>query len=224
MTTFFITGIDTDIGKTMATGALAHYGVEAGRNLITVKLVQTGCTGAAEDLLRHRELMGGASFPEDASGETAPQIFAFPASPHLAARLENRTVNLDRIRSAIARLEKKYDLVLVEGAGGLAVPLVEDLLTIDFVREQRWPVILVTSGRLGSLNTTILAIEAISTRRMRIAGTIYNEYPPADPVISADSLRMMKKYLRKYGQNDTIIPLPPLENRQQAVDFGAILK
>ena len=218
----FVTGIDTDIGKTVATGAMARFLLRQGRRVITVKMVQTGNDGFSEDLLKHRAMMGIGMLPEDQEGLTAPQIFRFPASPHLAARLEQREVDLGAIRRCVATLADRYDHVLVEGAGGLAVPLTDDVLTIDFVAEQQWPLVLVTSGRLGSLNHTIQALEMAAVRRLAIVGTVYNWSRHGDAVITADSRRMIEKYLARYGHRTAIVDLAEIRGDVPVVDFSSV--
>jgi hypothetical protein len=98
---YFISGIDTGVGKTVVTGLMARWLRATGRDVITVKMVQTGNTGFSEDLDAHRALAGMDRLPEDDLGLTAPQIFAFPSSPELAARLEGRTVDLEKIAHAV---------------------------------------------------------------------------------------------------------------------------
>ncbi len=222
MSVYFISGIDTDIGKSVATGMMARFLHRRGVRVITMKLVQTGNDGFSEDLDKHRAMMRVPLFPEDKEGITSPQIFRFPASPHLAAKLEDRELDLEAIHQAIALLAERYEVVLLEGAGGLAVPLTEDLLTVDFAAELKCPLILVTSGRLGSLNHTILSIEAAASRGIVIAGTIYNCYPSADPVIDADSPRMIRKYLGKNHMPDTLVELPKVGDELPDVDFSSI--
>ena len=221
--TYFISGIDTDIGKSIAVGMMARYLHRAGRRVITLKLVQTGNTGFSEDIARHREIMGCGSFPEDEEHLTAPEIFSFPASPHLAAAIDRRPIGLEKILRAVRTLQDRYEVVLIEGAGGLAVPLTEDLLTVDFAAEQHWPLILVTSGRLGSLNHTILSLEAAAGRKMSVAGVVYNQSPSADPLIEADSERMIRKYLRRFGQPEVLVRLPEVREHEWGdTDFSAI--
>ena len=166
MSIYFISGIDTGIGKTVATGVLAAALHRAGRGVVTAKLIQTGCDGFSEDLERHRRMMNLPPLPEDLDRLTAPQIFTFPASPHLAAEREHRSVDFAAIDRALRILAERYEIVLLEGAGGLMVPLTADLLTIDWAAERRYPLLLVTSGRLGSLNHTFLSIEAAVRRNM----------------------------------------------------------
>lgn len=223
MSVYFVSGIDTDIGKTIAVGAMARFLLSRGRRVITVKMIQTGNDGFSEDLQKHREMMGVGLFPEDREGLTAPQIYRFPASPHLAARLEGRPVDLAAIRHAVAVLAERYDTVLVEGAGGLAVPLTEELLTVDFAAGEHWPLILVTSGRLGSLNHSIQAMEMAAARGLGIVGTVYNWCPHGDATIGADSRRMIGKFLERYGHRNAIVDVPEISGGETPViDFSPI--
>ena len=122
----FITGIDTDAGKTSATAWLARQLSERGRRVITQKFIQTGCKGSSEDIEAHRRLTGTGPLPEDAEGLTAPIILSYPASAPLAARTDGVEIDrgdLDRAREELAR---RYDDVLIEGAGGLMVPITDD--------------------------------------------------------------------------------------------------
>lgn len=177
---FFVSGIDTNIGKSYATGYLAREWNKDGVRTITQKLVQTGNTGMSEDIELHRGIMGCGLLDADREGLTMPEIFTYPCSPHLAAEIDRRTIDFDKINRATKILSESYDAVLLEGAGGLMVPLTRDLLTIDFVARQGYPLILVTSGRLGSINHTLLSLEAIERRGMQLHSLMYNLYPECE--------------------------------------------
>jgi dethiobiotin synthetase len=161
---YFISGIDTGIGKTYTTGYLAKLWNAQGRKTITQKLIQTGNTDISEDIQQHREIMGMGWFPEDETKLTMPEIFTYPASPHLATQIDGREIDFQKIESATDQLAQNYEAVLLEGAGGLMVPLTTELLTIDYIAQRKLPVILVSSGRLGSINHTILSLEALKSR------------------------------------------------------------
>lgn len=194
----FVSGIDTEIGKTVVTGWLAQQWAAQGEDVITQKLVQTGCVAASDDILLHRRIMGTGLFDEDRDGTTMPALFAYPASPHLAARLEQRALDLAAIEAATARLCERYEIVLIEGAGGLMVPLTEQLLTIDYVAEKAWPVLLVTSGRLGSINHTLLSLEALAARGVVLHGVAWNSRDDSsDEVIAADSRAFIRDWVLK---------------------------
>ncbi len=207
-TVFFVTGIDTGIGKTVATGLLARFLERRGADWITVKMVQTGNVGFSEDLDAHRAMAGRGRFPEDDEGLTAPQIFRFPSSPLLAARLEGRTVDLGAIAAAVTECARRHRVVLVEGAGGLCVPLTEDTLAADVAAAEGWRAILVSCGRLGSINHTLLSLEALRARGIPLAGVIYNFHPDADPTIDRDTPADIRRHLRRMGFPDVLVRVP----------------
>lgn len=212
MTLQFVSGIDTDAGKTIATGWLAGRFLREGRNVVTAKLVQTGSDELSPDILTHRRLMGKGLLPGDIDGRTMPETFRYPASPHLAAELEGRKVDFAKIESAFMSLETEYDTVLVEGAGGLMVPLTRELLTIDYVSEQGWPVWFVTSGKLGSVNHTLLSLEAMKRRGMPLAGLIFNEFCPSqDKIIASDTREYLRTALERFYPEAPFLLCPTLD-------------
>ena len=133
--------------------------------------------------------------PEDEDGTTCPIVFTYPASPHLAAAIDGRDIDLTQIGRSTEKLLQKYDTVLIEGAGGLYVPLSEAYQTIDYVAEHGLPVVLVTSPRLGSINHTLLSLEACRNRNIEVAAVAYNLYPPAPEPIVRDTRTYLKAYL-----------------------------
>ena len=206
---YFISGIDTGIGKTYTTGYLAKLWNTQGTKTITQKLIQTGNVDISEDIEQHRKIMGMGWFPEDESKLTMPEIFTYPASPHLATKIDGREIDFQKIEYATAQLAEKYEIVLLEGAGGLMVPLTTDLLTIDYVAEKKHPVILVTSGRLGSINHTILSLEAIKSRGLELYAVAYNlKDESQDELISKDTAEYLKAYLAKHFPNSLWMDIP----------------
>ena len=209
MSVLFISGIDTDIGKTYATGLLAKALMQQGIDVITQKLVQTGVAidrysgemNMADDIVTHRELMGMPLQPCDLDFTTCPYRYEKPASPHLSARLSKQTLNPEMITNATYRLQADYDVVLLEGAGGLLVPITEQLLTLDYIASQGYPIILVTSGRLGSINHTLLSLEAITSRGLKVHSVIYNHIHDAadntDAEIANSTIDFLQHYLKQ---------------------------
>ncbi len=194
---YFVSGIDTDIGKTVATGVLAKQLLQQGKSVITQKPVQTGCQNIADDIAVHRKIMGIPMQEADKKKLTMPEIFSYPASPHLAARLDGRALDLDKIRTATQQLAAQYEIVLVEGAGGLMVPLTENLLTIDYIQQQDYPVILVTSGRLGSINHTLLSFTALKQYGIQLHSLIFNHiHDSKDETVAGDTLEYLKGRLK----------------------------
>jgi len=209
---FFISGIDTNIGKSYATGFLAAEWAKAGKKVITQKMIQTGNKDIAEDIVFHRKMMGIEFLPEDKEKLTMPEIFTYPASPHLAAKIDNRAIDFDKIEKATKILREKYEIVLIEGAGGLMVPLTEDLLIIDYIAQKNFPVILVTSGRLGSINHTLLSFEAIERRGIKLHSVVYNLFDENfDKIISEDTFRFIKKQMSMRFPDAELITLSAID-------------
>lgn len=205
---YFVSGIDTGIGKSYATGLIAKQWNAEGLRTITQKLVQTGNTTISEDIILHRQLMGIAFTEDDQEKITMPEIFSYPASPHLAAQIDKREIDFEKIKQATAQLSQRYDAVLVEGAGGLMVPLIEDYLIIDYIKEMGYPLLFVTSGKLGSINHTLLSLEAIATRGINLHTVIYNTFPVLeDSTISTETQRYLRNYIQKHFPETKFISL-----------------
>ena len=224
MSVLFISGIDTDIGKTYATGMIAKALMQQGVNVITQKLVQTGVAmnantgemGIADDILTHRQLMNLPLQPCDLNFTTCPYRYEKPASPHLSAKLAGQTLNPELITKATQQLQQSYDVVLLEGAGGLLVPITEQLLTLDYIAAQGYPIVLVTSGRLGSINHTWLSLEAIKFRGLEVHSVIYNHIhdnaAQTDAEIANSTIEFLQNYLAKHYLTAHWLSLPVQEN------------
>ncbi|MBP5790662.1 MAG: dethiobiotin synthase [Kiritimatiellae bacterium] len=219
---YFVGGIGTDVGKTVVTGMIARHLLSVGVDATTVKLVQTGSPdGKSGDVAVHRALCGISLTEDDASGLSAPQVFRYPSSPALAARLEGKTVDLDAIAKAVLEVSSHHAVTLVEAAGGLAVPLTEDILTIDFAAKQDWPLILVANSALGSINHTILSLEAARSRNMHLAGVVMNGYPEAPEELVSDAFLSLRKTLSRLGYAEHIVSMPA-DCQTAGVDFGEL--
>ena len=220
MSVLFVSGIDTDIGKTYATGLLAKALMHQGVNVITQKLVQTGVAinqdsgemGIADDIIIHRQLMNLPLQPCDLNFTTCPYRYEKPASPHLSAKLAGQTLNPELITKATQQLQQSYDVVLLEGAGGLLVPITEQLLTLNYIAAQGYPIVLVTSGRLGSINHTLLSLEAIKFRGLEVHSVIYNHIhdnaAQTDAEIANSTVAFLQNYLAENYPNTNWLSLP----------------
>lgn len=206
---YFVSGIDTDAGKSYCTAWLANQWAAQGYTVITQKLIQTGNTGHSEDIDLHRRIMGTGLLPEDREGLTMPEIYSYPCSPHLAARIDRRPIDFDRIDRATRTLAGRYGRVLVEGAGGLMVPLTDDLLTIDYLQQRGYPLVFVTSGKLGSINHTLLSLEAIRHRNIPLHTVLYNLYPPVeDTTILDDTRDYIRRHLARHFPETRFLEVP----------------
>ena len=207
---YFISGIDTDAGKSYVTGYLAAKLIEKGVSVVTQKFIQTGNRDFSEDIELHRRIMGIDPLPEDLVHTTAPVIFTYPASAQLAARIDGKKIDLNVIDNATAKLKSKYDIVLIEGAGGLMVPITDEIFTIDYVESRQLPLLLVTNGVLGSISHTILSLEAIKNRDIKLEAVLYNEHFDTDKVIAEDTRGFISRYMKKHFPNVPLYFIPSI--------------
>ncbi len=175
----FVTGTDTGVGKTVVCGLLAAFLRSQGVRAVTQKWVETGCAGEPSDLSVHRRLMGLPPAPPSSLPDLCPYRFSLPASPHLAAAREGKSIEASVIEAAYGRLAASHDVVLVEGAGGFLVPLSEDLLAGDLAARLGLGALVVVRNRLGCINHALLTVEAVRLRGIPLLGLVFNR--PSEP-------------------------------------------
>lgn len=214
MAVYFVSGIDTDAGKSIITGVIARTLLNKGIRVVTQKFIQTGCSGISEDILKHREIMGIPPLDVDKDGTTCPYVMSYPASPHLAAEIDQVTIDVNRIHQSTEKLASLYDVVLLEGAGGLYVPVTRNYLTIDYVEEYKHPLILVTSSKLGSINHTLMSLELCRLRGIQVSYVVYNDFPNDSEIIKNDSITIIRQYLDEHFPACQLQELPVVENGQ----------
>lgn len=190
---FFVAGTDTGVGKTHVTAALLAALRHAGTDAVVMKPVQTGATKDSD--LAFCARAAGWRIPERERRDLCPYALALPASPHLAARVAKKTIDPKRLLAALARLQRAHDVVIVEGAGGLLVPLTAEVDQIDFIAATELPVVLVARAGLGTINHTLLSVEALDRRSIPLAGVVLSEYPDAKDAIAAENLRLLQARL-----------------------------
>ena len=186
----FISGIGTNVGKSYATGWLANMLAAQGKNVMTQKLIQTGNTDMSEDITVHRHIMHTGYNEYDQRHITSPVILSYPASPHLAAAIDHISIDFAKINNATETLASIFDVVLVEGAGGLMVPLTKTYLTIDYIQDRHYP------------------FEALAAHNIPLRYVIYNPYFDEDPVIAADNKEFMREYFSAHSQSTQFLVMP----------------
>ena len=174
----FIVGTDTEIGKTVITGLLAGVLRKRGIEVGVMKPVASGGIHTVHGLISE-----DAVFLKEAAGvaddlrRINPYCLKNPMAPGMAARIEEVNINFSVIAESYQYLTDRYDLVLVEGAGGLIVPLTQDFLTnIDEIRMLNIPVIVVGRATLGTINHTCLTVRVLQQEGIEILGIILNRY------------------------------------------------
>ena len=169
---YFVTGTDTHVGKTLISCALLHGFAAQGKCVVGMKPIAAGCNneGQNEDVLQLR----AASNVEVSYELTNPYCFLPAIAPHLAAQQAGIKIQLPRIIEAYQKVAAQADVVIVEGVGGLCVPLNAQQDSADMLKALGLPVILVVGIRLGCLNHALLTVEALNARDLSLAGWVAN--------------------------------------------------
>jgi dethiobiotin synthetase len=197
----FITGTGTDVGKTVVCACLARFLSRHGINVGIQKWVSTGNKNRSEDIDYCLSVLGKSTDEIEDPAIANPYTFGFPASPHLAAELEGKEISTERIKQSWQDLSARHDLLLVEGVGGVLVPLTRDHLLVDLVADLGIPVLIVTLSGLGTINHTLLTIEALTRRKMEILGMVFNLAGQEARVIEADNMKIISRLgdIRSFG-------------------------
>jgi dethiobiotin synthetase len=173
----FVTGTDTEIGKTLVSSAMLHALVASGVRACGMKPVAAG-TELGEDGAWHNDdcdrltAAGNVHLPQSI---TTPFLLKEPAAPHIAAELEGVTISLVPILAAYVEINAASDAVVVEGVGGFIVPLNDEFDTGDLAEQLALPVVLVVGLRLGCISHALLTVEAILSRGLKLVGWVANE-------------------------------------------------
>lgn len=172
---FFVTGTDTEIGKTLVSAALLHAMQAQGLRSVGMKPIAAGAE--MRDGILHNEdvdMLVAAASVKAALALVCPYLMQTPAAPHIVAELEHVKIELPHIVNSYQQLLEQADAVVVEGVGGFCVPLNAQVTTADMAQALDLPVILVVGMRLGCINHALLTVEAIATRGLRLAGWVAN--------------------------------------------------
>jgi len=175
----FVTGTDTGVGKTEVAVALVAGWRARGLDVVGMKPAQSGYTPGEESDAARIRAAGGGDDPEEL---VCPYAFAAPLAPALAARVEGRAVSFDHVLACARELLRRHAALLVEGAGGLLVPLTENRTFADLAWALGMPVLVVARAGLGTVNHTALTCEILRVRGLEIRGVVLNRPTPAsDP-------------------------------------------
>lgn len=178
----FVTGTDTDVGKTAVACAIARQLVAAGKRVGVYKPVASGAGPAASDVMRLWEAAGRPLTP----AQVCPQSFAAPIAPPRSARAEGRAVDERLLRDGLEPWWAASDIVVVEGAGGLFSPLGDTLLNVDLARQLGLPLVVVDAARLGAIGRTLTTVMAARASGLAVAAVVLSHTQPltgrlADP-------------------------------------------
>jgi dethiobiotin synthetase len=231
----FITGTDTGVGKTVVTAAilawLRHQGFSAG----VMKPIETGvdceCSSPANSDALFLMECGGI---EDDLAEVCPIRMKPAASPFQAALIENRTLQPESILSAYRSLAEKYDWMLVEGVGGIRVPITRDYGVVDLIRDLDLPTVVVARYQLGTLNHTLMTLDTLKQNGIPLRGVVFNQTSLEAPdVIEQDQPRLIEelseaKILGKFPHIDNLntqsFSPEKLKELEASVDFSGLIQ
>lgn len=174
MSAIFVTGTDTGAGKTAVACAIARAARAAGLRVRVCKPIETGCARGDDGELVPADALALAAAAGDDSPVTrlCPQRFALPAAPEVAAAAEGKRVDLAAIAESLALARKDADLAIVEGAGGLLVPIAPELDMAGLAARFDLPLVVVARAALGTINHTQLTLEAARARNLRVLGVV----------------------------------------------------
>jgi dethiobiotin synthetase len=191
----FVTGTGTEVGKTVVAAVIARTARAAGSRVAVFKPAVSGlddypprpevweCAAELPDHVLLR-LAAGSGQSDD---EIAPYRYGLPASPHLAAELADEPIEPGFLRSAALTAAEGSDVLICEGVGGFLVPLATDYLVRDLARDLDVPVTIVASAGLGTINHTLLTIEAVRNAGLQVARVVLNPWPEAPSLLEVSN-------------------------------------
>lgn len=184
----FITATDTGVGKTIITAALADWFRRRGRRVGVCKLAATGCAKRREGLVSEDAEMlahhADARVPLDV---VCPQRYAEPLAPAVAAERAGRPLDWSAIGRALDTIGAQSDLLLVEGIGGVLVPMDRDHTVLDAIGWLQLPVLIVARPSLGTINHTLLTVRALRAAGARLAGIVIDRYPAENATVADET-------------------------------------
>ncbi|MCX5723000.1 MAG: dethiobiotin synthase [Nitrospirae bacterium] len=203
----FITATDTGVGKTLVASALVAHLRQRGLDIGVMKPVETGVTRstkAQSDGVRLRQAAGS----DDPMAEVCPYVFRLPVAPLSAATAERKTIRIATILRAFRALNQKHDLVLVEGVGGLHVPITGTVDGLDLMQRMGLPVIVVGQAGLGGVNHALLTLAALRQRKIPVVALVLNRLKPVSTTLARAQEESTVTLLRRLAKVPVVGPLP----------------
>lgn len=211
MAGIFITGTDTGIGKTLVTAAIVQRLRAAGHSALPMKPAHSGCSRRNGQLIADDIdfvlKTTGLALPPGVTDAIAPYRFADACSPHLAAERCDTTIAPRHMLACARKVEAACDVVVVEGAGGVLVPYTLRYRVIDLIKDLRFPVVLVARPTLGTINHTLLSLDALSHTGARVVAVVLNSATPI-PATSAYLVEDNIRTIEQLGRVPVFGPLP----------------
>jgi dethiobiotin synthetase len=196
MKSIFITGTDTGVGKTAVACSLAAYlSVKKGRDVGVMKPFESGGASAAQEMTGDAWALKAASGSPDEIRDINPYNFKAPLAPEPAAMRENVDIDVGLIMDGYRRLGDRHDVLIIEGAGGIFVPIRDGYFFSNLIADMGAPVVLVSRLTLGTINHTILSCHYLTSIGVHVSGVILNDMTGERDLASETNPAMLKKYL-----------------------------
>lgn len=211
----FVTGTDTGVGKTLVSAALVRKLAQSGRRVGVMKPVETGVDAGSSDHSDAARLMAAARV-KDSLDLVSPYRFLAPLAPLSAAEAQGGNIELSEIVRRYEQLAARYPYVVVEGAGGLLVPMGNKWDMGDLISRLDLPVVLVGRVGLGGINHALLTLEALERRRIHILALLLNETVPSTTAVEQEQRASTVALLKERASVPLLGPLPyqpPLDGR-----------
>ncbi len=192
----FIVGTDTDVGKTVVTAGLLHILRSKGHRAIYFKGALSGAIEDGNKLIPgDTDLVSQVSGLKETYENITPYIFKTAISPHLAAQIEDKPIDLNIIKAKFEKLKEKYDFIIAVGSGGIICPLInrdEEIYTLgDLIKDLNMSTVVVARGGVGTINHTVLTVKFIESMGIKVKGIIINNYE--DNYITKDNIKVIEK-------------------------------
>lgn len=205
----FITGTDTEVGKTIISCAIANWFARRRFRVGALKPVATGCVRRREGLVSEdAEFLaaaGDVAFPLDL---ICPVRLVEPLAPAIAAERSGETIEWDAVGRSIALMSREADVMIVEGVGGVMVPLDRQHTVLDLAEALGWPAVVVARAGLGTINHTLLTVAALRSRGVRVAGVVINGYPAERATVAEET---NPRAIEKWGRVPVLCIVPKAE-------------
>jgi dethiobiotin synthetase len=213
----FVTGTGTEVGKSVVAAAIVAAAVARGIGVAAFKPVVTGLDEPAGEWPRDHELLASVANAGQSPGDVAPYRYGPALSPHLAAELAGERVDPERLTGAARAQAEKADALVVEGVGGLLVPLANDYLVRDLAGELSLPVVIAARPGLGTISHSLLTIEAARAVALRIQAVVLTPWPDEPSAME----RSNRDTIERFGEVP-VIGLPQTDTERLA-EAGAAL-
>jgi dethiobiotin synthetase len=211
----FVTGTDTEVGKTIVAAAICASAAARGLSVAAFKPVVTGLDEPAGDWPRDHELLAAAASARQTPEEVAPYRFGPPVSPHLAAELAGETVDPERLVAAAHEQAARAEVLVCEGVGGLMVPLSHDYLVRDLIGELSLPVVIAARPGLGTISHSLLTVEAARAIALRVQAVVLTPWPAEPSAMERSNRETIERFAEV-----PVVGLPPTD-RDSLAQAGA---